>query len=153
MFHAVVSPVAKTLVLWVTTYELLACPVIYAVNLLLHAPLQCQCCTYAQDDFFWKDRPQPCEPSQMPTFDASHELNMKRKRDQEHGRVGGQHGQAGHGQHDAKRSRHNHAVAHPPAAGAVPQPNGGLHPRLQQVLPSSCLPLHTCTGCRGGCQH
>lgn len=33
-----------------------------------------------QDNFFWLTDPKPCEPKDLPKFDASHELDMKRKR-------------------------------------------------------------------------
>lgn len=39
----------------------------------------------AQDDFFWHMPPQKCELGKLPKFDASHELDMKRKRQAERG--------------------------------------------------------------------
>jgi hypothetical protein len=36
-----------------------------------------------QDNFFWLTDPKPCEPKDLPKFDASHELDMKRKRQAE----------------------------------------------------------------------
>lgn len=33
-----------------------------------------------QDNFFWLTDPKPCEPKDLPKFDSSHELDMKRKR-------------------------------------------------------------------------
>ncbi len=44
----------------------------------------CACC--AQDEFFWHLEPLPCKPERLPTFDASHEMDMKRKRDGDRGR-------------------------------------------------------------------
>ena len=38
-----------------------------------------------QDDFFWSIMPLPFEETEMPTFDASHELDMKRKRHADRG--------------------------------------------------------------------
>ena len=35
---------------------------------------------WAQDNFFWHTEPKPCEPRDLPKFDPSHELDMKRKR-------------------------------------------------------------------------
>jgi len=34
----------------------------------------------AQDPYLWKLPPMPCEPSALPKYDASHELDMKKKR-------------------------------------------------------------------------
>ncbi len=38
-----------------------------------------------QDDFFWSIMPLPYEESEMPPYEASHELDMKRKRHADRG--------------------------------------------------------------------
>ena len=38
-----------------------------------------------QDDFFWSINPLPLEEADMPKFEASHELDMKRKRHADRG--------------------------------------------------------------------
>ncbi len=38
-----------------------------------------------QDDFFWSIHPMPLEEADMPRFEASHELDMKRKRHADRG--------------------------------------------------------------------
>ena len=34
----------------------------------------------AQNDFFWAMEPRPCDPKDLPKYEKSHELDMKRKR-------------------------------------------------------------------------
>lgn len=46
----------------------------------------------AQDAYFWELPPKPCKESELPTYDASHELDMKKRRhaekEQRHAQVG-----------------------------------------------------------------
>lgn len=42
-------------------------------------------CAVVQDDFFWSTMPLPLEEADMPKFEASHELDMKRKRHADRG--------------------------------------------------------------------
>ncbi len=46
---------------------------------------QSYCGLCLQDDFFWHLLPKRCELGKMPKFEASHELDMKRKRQAERG--------------------------------------------------------------------
>ncbi|CAL5220168.1 g2134 [Coccomyxa viridis] len=61
-----------------------------------------------KDDFFWSIMPLPFEETEMPTFDASHELDMKRKRHADRGQRQEGQAQAHQGTHDAKRQRTTH---------------------------------------------
>ncbi|KAK9904109.1 hypothetical protein WJX75_004762 [Coccomyxa subellipsoidea] len=89
-----------------------------------------------RDNFFWLTDPKPCEPKDLPKFDASHELDMKRKRQAEREQRqqgGGQHGHGSHGA-DAKRARHN---PHPATAHSAYAPAGQApHGNFRQPMPA-----------------
>ncbi|CAL8470770.1 g10312 [Coccomyxa elongata] len=97
-----------------------------------------------RDNFFWLTDPKPCEPKDLPKFDSSHELDMKRKRqaDKERHQGGGQHG---HGQHgsDAKRARHGSYAGGPATAHSAyghpagQAPHGGFRPPVPSVAAGS----------------
>ncbi|KAK9842364.1 hypothetical protein WJX81_008632 [Elliptochloris bilobata] len=81
------------------------------------------------DDYFWKLPPSACDPSALPTYDASHELDMKKRRhaerEQRHAQSAGQahHG----GAPDAKRARYSSSGAPGPAPHHAHSGYGGAY--------------------------